>query len=122
MPFAVFRSGSGASERIPKSGIPKARGQKMSTNLFFLKLFGHSRDIPAKLRDIPQQKSLISLVSKDIPNFLAPTPSCGRPPPRQKMSGLKSLGLGSVFVPEKQAEARDSENGQIHSPLNSDTP
>ena len=29
--------------------------QKLTTNLFFFKLFGHFRDIPAKSRDIPPQ-------------------------------------------------------------------
>ena len=48
-----------------------------------------------------RQKSLIPWVSRDIPNFLAPTPSRGRPPPHQKISGLKSLGLGSFFVPDQ---------------------
>ena len=38
-------------------------------------------------------------VSRDKPSFLAPTLSHGRPPPHQKISGLKSLGLGSFFVP-----------------------
>ena len=42
--------------------------------------------------------SLISLVSRDMPNFLAPTPSRGRPLPHRKISGLKSLGLGSFSV------------------------
>ena len=37
---------------------------------------------------ISRQKSLISLVSRDVPNFLAPTPSCGRPLPLRKISGL----------------------------------
>ena len=32
------------------------RGPKLNTNFFFLKLFGHSRDIPAKSRDIPPKK------------------------------------------------------------------
>ena len=32
------------------------RGQKLNTNLFFLKLFGRRRDIPAKSRDIPLKK------------------------------------------------------------------
>ena len=31
----------------------------------------------------------------DIPNFLAPTPSRGSPPPHPKISGPKSLGLAS---------------------------
>ena len=63
------------------------RGQKLNT-YFFLKLFGHFRDIPAKSRDIPP-KSLISLASRDISNFLAPTPSCKRPPPHRKISDSK---------------------------------
>ena len=49
---------------------------------------------------ISRQKSLISLDSTDIPNFLAPTPSRGRPPPQWKISGIKSLGLGSFFFPD----------------------
>ena len=32
------------------------RGQKIEHKLFFLRLFGHRRDIPAKSRDIPPQK------------------------------------------------------------------
>ena len=32
--------------------------------------------------------------------FLAPTRSRGRPPPHQKISGPKSLGLGSFFLPD----------------------
>ena len=35
---------------------------------------------------------------------MAPTPSRGRPPLHQKMSGLKSLGLYSFFVPERGQE------------------
>ena len=50
--------------------------------------------------EISRQKSLISLVLRDIPNFLAPTPSRGRPPPHPKISGPKSLGLGSFFLPQ----------------------
>ena len=74
-------------------------GTKIEHKLFFLKLLGApwiSRQNPG----ISRQKSLIPWVSRDIPNFLAPTPSRGRPPPHQKISGLKSLGLGSFFVPD----------------------
>ena len=35
-----------------------------------------------------------------MPNFLAPTPSRGRPPTHPKISGPKSLGLGSLFSPD----------------------
>ena len=61
---------------------------------FFLKLFGHHRDIPAKSRDIPSKKL-------DFPGFeghielFGPTPSHGTPPPHQKRSGPKSW----VWVP-----------------------
>ena len=55
--------------------------------------------IPVKSRDIPP-KSLVSLVSRDIPNFSAPTPSSGRPPPHRRISGPKNLGLGSFFLPD----------------------
>ena len=68
--------------------------RKLNPNFFFSNFsgnFGISRQNPG----ISRQKSLISLVSRGIPNFLAPTPSCGRPPPHRKISGLKSLGLGS---------------------------
>ena len=71
-----------------------------SKPLIFSQTFWHCRDIPAK--GISRQKSLISLVSRDIPNLLAPTPSCGRPLPPQKTSGLKSLGLGPFFMPDFQ--------------------
>ena len=54
---------------------------------------------PSKNRDIPP-KVWFPWVSKDIPNFLAPTPSCGRPPPHPKISGPKSLGSGSFFFPD----------------------
>ena len=49
---------------------------------------------------ISRQKSLIPWVSRDIPNFLAPTLSRGRPLLYRKISGPKCLGLGSFFVPE----------------------
>ena len=48
-----------------------------------------------------RQKNLISLVSRDIPNFLAPTPSRGRPPPQRKISGPK-VWVGLPF-PEAPA-------------------
>ena len=66
----------------------------MNTN-FFSSNFSDTPRISQQSPGISRQRSLISPVSRDMPNFLAPTPSCGRPPPRQKISGLKSLGLGS---------------------------
>ena len=62
-------------------------GAKNWTQFCFLKLFGR-RGISQQDPGISRQKSLISLVSRDIPNFLAPIPSCGRPLSHRKMSGL----------------------------------
>ena len=46
---------------------------------------------------ISRQKVWFSWVSRDIPNFLAPTPSRGRSTPHRKISEPKSLGLGSLI-------------------------
>ena len=58
--------------------------------------------------DAPSQDSGISLqhvcfpwVSREIQNFLAATPSHGRPPPYQKTSRPKSFSLYSFFLPEQ---------------------
>ena len=75
------------------------RGQKLNPNIFFSNFSGASgtsRQNPG----ISRQKSLISLVSRDVSNFLAPTRSRGRPLPHWKISGPKSLGLGSFFLPD----------------------
>ena len=76
------------------------RGQKLNPNIFFSNFSGAS-GISEQNPGISRQKSLIPCVSRDIPNFLAPTLSRGSHPPHQKISGLKSLGLGSFFVPDK---------------------
>ena len=76
-------------------------GAKNCTQTFFSQTFRAFPGYPGKIPGYPAKKSLIPWVSRDIPNFLAPTLSRGRPPPHRKISGLKSLGLGSFFVPEK---------------------
>ena len=75
------------------------RGRELNPNIFFSNFSGAS-GISRQNPGISRPKSLIPWVSRDIPNFLAPAPSRGRPPPHQKISGLKSLGLGSFFVPD----------------------
>ena len=45
-----------------------------------------------------------------MPNFLAPTPSRKRPPPHPKISGPKSLGLGSFFLPDNGTHKITSSN------------
>ena len=81
----------------PRPKKRRIRGQKLNMN-FFSQTFRALPGYPGKIPRYPRQKSLISLVSRDISNFLAPTPSRGRPLPHRKISGLKSLGLCSFFV------------------------
>ena len=70
------------------------RGPKLNTKDFFSNFSG-TAGISQQNPGVSQQKSLISLILRDILNFLAPTPSRGRPPPHPKISGPESLGLGS---------------------------
>ena len=78
---------------------PTYRERKLNTNFLFSNFSGNS-GISRQNPGISRPKSLISLVSRDVSNFLAPTRSRGRPPPHPKISGPKSLGLGSFFLPE----------------------
>ena len=78
----------------------KVREPKLNPN-FFSQTFRALPGYPGKIPGYPAKKVWFPWISRGIPNFLAPTPSCGRPLPHQKISGLKSLGLGSFFVPEK---------------------
>ena len=83
------------------------RERKLNTSFFFSSISGTSR-ISRQNPWISRQKSLVSVVSRDIPNFSAPTPSRGRPPPHPKISGPKSLGLGSFFLPDPFASRNNS--------------
>ena len=58
------------------------------TQFISLKLFGTPRVSRQKSRDIPP-KSLVPWVSKDIPNFLAPTPSREDPHPTRRYPDQK---------------------------------
>ena len=96
------------SQNTPKHGVytiflENFRERKLNPNFFFSNFSG-APGISRRNPGMSRQKNLISLVSRGIPNFLAPTPSCGRPLPHRKISGLKSLGLGSFFVPETSRE------------------
>ena len=95
----VCMNGVKPTARKKNSTVRYYRGRELNPNIFFSNFSGAS-GISRQNPRISRQKSLIPWVSRDIPNFLAPTPSCGRPPPHQKISGLKSLGLGSFFVPD----------------------
>ena len=64
--------------------------KNLNTIHFCSSNFSGAPEIPRQNPGISRQESLISLVSRDIPNFLAPTPSCGRPLPHRKVSALFS--------------------------------
>ena len=74
------------------------RGRELNANLFFSNFWGDS-GISRQNPGISHPKVWFPCVSRDIPNFLAPTHSRGRPPPHRKKSGPKSSGLGSFFFP-----------------------
>ena len=61
-------------------GSPFFREKKLNPNIFFSNFSG-AAGISRQNPGISRQKSLISLVSRDISNFLGPTRSRGRPPP-----------------------------------------
>ena len=80
-------------------------GDKNWTQSFFPQTSGRPR-IFRQNPGISRIKSLISLVSRDIRNYLALTPSRGRPLPHRVISGFKSLGLCSFFMPEYEIQGR----------------
>ena len=65
--------------------------EKIEHNFFFSNFSG-TAGISRQNPGISRQKSLVSLVSRDIPNFSAPTPSRGRPPAHPKTSGPRPSG------------------------------
>ena len=71
----------------------------MNTNLFFSNFSGTS-GIPRQNPGISRPKVWFPWVSKDMLNILSPTRLPGRPPPHPNISGPKSLGLCSFFLPE----------------------
>ena len=76
-----------------------SRERKLNPNFFFSNFSGTS-GISRQNPGISRPKSLISLVSRDVSNFLAPARSRGRPLPNWIISGPKSVGLGSFFLPD----------------------
>ena len=76
------------------------RERRLNPNFFFSNFLG-APGISRQNPGISRPKSLISLVSRDVSNFLAPPPvHVEDPEPHWKISGPKSLGLGSFFLPE----------------------
>ena len=70
----------------------------MNTNFFFLKLFGHPQDIPAKSRDIPPQKSFgFPGFRRTYHTFWPPPLHVEDPHPTRQYPDQKRLGLGSFF-------------------------
>ena len=71
-------------------------GTRIEPKHLFLKLFGRFRDVPAKSRDIPPKK-FDSLGFEGHTELFGPHPFTWKTPTPPKISGLKSLGLGSFF-------------------------
>ena len=91
---AIFH---GKKAEQPTELFDQNRGQKRLNTNFYFSNFSGAAGIPQQNPGISHPKSSISLVSRGIPNFLAPTPSRGRPLPHRQKSELKSLGLGSFL-------------------------
>ena len=99
VPVKYFQAAKQGLKTFRSSFSDLFRGRKSNTNFFFSNFSG-TAGISRQNPGIPRQKSLIFLVSRDIPNFLAPAPSRGRPPPRPKFSGVtRTFGFGFVFLP-----------------------
>ena len=107
--FRVFSPGDfhAAATAEPVRGLSPLGERKLNTNFFFLSNFSGTSGISRQNPGISRKKSLVSLVSRDIPNFSAPTPSHGRPPPHWRVSGPKSLGLSSFFLQGRRRSTRD---------------
>ena len=88
------------SQHISMEKSPRTHRERKLNTTFFFSNFSGTSGIFRQNPGISRQQSLVSLVSRDRPNFSAPTPSHGRPPPHPKISGPKSLGLGSFFFPD----------------------
>ena len=93
-------------------------GPKIEQELFFSNFSG-TAGMSQQNCVISRPKRLISLVSRDIPNFLAPTPSGGRPLPHRKYpdSGVWvcALFLCLNFVTQKALcwDLRSCESGGL---------
>ena len=78
----------------------KIRGQRLNTHSFFVELFGHRRDIPAKSRDIPPKKF-------DFPGleghteFFGPHPFMWKTPPPPENFRTQKFGFGFLFRARK---------------------
>ena len=73
------------------------RGPELNT--IFSQTLRTSPGYPGKSPGISRQKVRFPHVSKDIPNFLDPTPSRGRPSPNPKISGPRRFGFGFLLLP-----------------------
>ena len=72
---------SGVSQKLyVLSLMCLSRGRELNRNFFFFSNFSGTPGVTPQNPGISRQKSLISLVSRDIPNFLAPTPSRWKTP------------------------------------------
>ena len=78
----------------------KCRERKLNTNFFFLKLFGHLRDIPAKSRDIPLKKFGFPGFEGHTERF-GPHPFTWKTPTPPEDIRTQKFGFGFLFLPWK---------------------
>ena len=70
----------------------------------FSQTFSGNSGVSEQNPGISRQKVCFPLVSRVIPNFLAPTPSCGRTPPHQRISGAKVWAWAPFFCLNLQSQ------------------
>ena len=82
-------------------------GTKIAHELFFLKLFGHHRDIPPKIPGYPAKK-LVSLGFEGHTELCGPHPFTWKTPTPPEDIRTKKFGLGSFFLPDVRGGYRTS--------------
>ena len=102
----VFEDFESCAARAPKkhqtlhnpSFLHSFRGRKLNTS-FFLKLFGHLRDIPANIPGHPAKKSgLRGLRSEGHTDFFGPHPFTWKTPTPPEDIQTKKFGFGLLFL------------------------
>ena len=81
------------------------KGATIEHKLFFSQPFWVPPGYPGQNPGISRQKGLVSLGFEGHTELFGPHPWRGRPPPHQKISRPKSLGLGSFFFPDTKTWA-----------------
>ena len=85
---------------FPLLSLEKAKqiqGQKLNVN-FFSQTFRATPGYPGKIPGYPARKVCFPSVSRDIPNFLAPTPFTSKTPTPPEDIQTQKLGFVLLFL------------------------